>query len=252
MLKKLKTPLEKKALYIQLAIATILLPIVYYLGIAFMDNIVDVNGHGIDGIGAALAAALIFNIVIRISIVIYAIMVLKIIISILHYKEISNALIIVPFMPIIITLLFSIYNNSRYESQLNKERAAYTVESYVSEVKERKKQDIHNVDGQMSVYAYTYISTFVASDNYWLSTRLQLKQSERKAIIDEAIPILMKDLESENLCYCKHFDSADHYYPTTIEYWEYHPESDTLVVKFANKEDPKEFKIEYFDIAGTG
>lgn len=243
----LKTPLSKMTLYILLFIATIILPTVYHFGVAFMDISEDRNGHGIDGIGAALVAALIFKAMMHVAFGMYIIIVIKIIKSILYYKEVPNILIIIPFLPIIMTIALNSYKAFKF----NEVQTSYTVDDYIAEVEEKKSQYSRWVDGEKAIKASEYIRFKIAEDSYWLSTRLCFNKNKRKAIIDEAIPILMQDLESENLCYCKYYDCRYHYYPTSIEYWEYQKESDTLIVKFAHEDKTDEFQIEYFNIAGT-
>ncbi len=70
-------------------------------------------------------------------------------------------------------------------------------------------------------------------------------------IADQAIPALMKDLESEALCYKKAWapdgTPDGKYYNTNMEYWTYEPDTDTLTVKFSHKNEPDVFKNKWVD-----
>lgn len=237
-------PLSKNVLYIFIIIAIVILPLAGRLGVKFMDASADRNGHGIDGIGAAILSAGIVKIAMYVAIGIYLFLVVKIIQSVLYYEDVPGILIAVPFIPIAVLIA----RKSYYTFRLNKERASYTVEDYVAEVKQGKSRCIRSIDGTNAIYAFEYIISCVARDSYWLSTRLKFDKARRKAILDEAIPLLMRDLEQEDLCACKFYDGADHFFPTEIEHWEYKADSDLLVVKFTHNDEPDEFDIKYFGI----
>ena len=237
----MRQPLSKPVLYIFIIVATVLLPVVYKLGMAYIDASLDQHGHGIDGVGAAIFAVLVFKIMAFAAIGIYIIMVAKIVQGCLHYKEVPNILIVIPFIPILLQMAYNGYTT--YQS--NRVQASYTVEDYVVEVKQNLPRYMHNVDGKQAIYAYDYISSCVAEDSYWLTYRLRFDQGKRKAIIDEAIPVLMKDREKKDLCACKFYDGKDHYFYTEMEYWEYRDDLDLLTVKFTHEDEPCQLTISY-------
>lgn len=240
-------PLPITTLYIFLFVATIILPVTYFLSNLFLNASLDKNGHGIDGVGAAIFAAIIFKFMIYISYVIYVIFMIKIIQSVLFYKEVPNFLMAIPLLPIIIAVILNLY----FDYELKNKQKTYSIDEYVTEVKGFKAQNTYDVDGTNAVYAQSYISSFVANDNYWLSTRLMYNKAKRKELIDKSIPILMKDIENDNICYCKFYDGKDHYFKTSIEKWEYKKEKDVLIIKFEHLDKPCVYEIKYFDIAGT-
>lgn len=232
---------SKNMTYVFLAIDTLLLPLVYYCGVRFMENSADANGHGIDGIGAALAAAFVFQIMMIIGFIIYFIIAVKVVKSIQYYKEIPNVLSVVPFIPIVLSIIISIATNYYNAIELKKAQETYTIDDYVAEVEAKKSQYSHKMNGERCIEAFDYIIYDVAEDNYWLHTRLQFDKTKRKALVDEAIPILMEDLEKEKLCRSK----KDVYYEEEIEYWEYKQDQNILTVKFKTFDEPYDFEIKY-------
>ena len=234
-------PLSKKSLYILIVVSLILIPAAYGIGAVFLKCSSDRNGHGIDGVGAAIISSLIFNIMIFASFGAYIIILIKVIQSILHYKDISNYLMIIPLLPIICVVAFYCYNSYT----LKKEQATFSADDYAAMIEEYKFRHSHEENGEKVLDAYEYLSSEVASDSYLLIARFHFDESKRKSIVDEAIPILMKDLEGDKLCYHKYYDGTDHYLPTSIEHWEYTAETGSLVVKFVHEDETKEIKIRY-------
>ena len=104
----LRQPLSKPVLYMFIVVATILLPVVYRLGMAYMDASLDHHGHGIDGVGAAILAAIVFKITVYVAIGIYIVMMIKVVQGCLYYKEVPNILIVIPIIPILLQIA---YNN---------------------------------------------------------------------------------------------------------------------------------------------
>ena len=106
-------PLSKDVLYIFIIIATVLLPVAGGLGSLYLKRSLDRHGHGIDGAGAAIVAAIVVKIGLYVAIGIYILMVVKIIQSTVHYEDVPDILIAVPFVPVVLHKVWGIWNGIR-------------------------------------------------------------------------------------------------------------------------------------------
>lgn len=211
------------------------------------DASADKNGHGIDGIGAALATGMFIRIL---QILGYAAYPALWVYSIVRVFKLGMPkwVIIIPVIPIAAALLL----NTVRTIKINKAREAYTPEVYIREVLEKKKNyTFTTLDGDTAISAYSYVISEVVNDLWLQKYQYNMDMPARKAIADQAIPALMKDLETEALCYKKTWtqDGAPDgkYYKTATEYWTYEPDTDTLTVKFSHKEEPDIFENKWAD-----
>lgn len=211
------------------------------------DASADKNGHGIDGIGATLATGMFIKVL---QILGYAAYLALWVYSIVRIFKLGMPkwVIIIPVIPIAAALLL----NTVRTIKINKAREAYTPEVYIREVLEKKKNyTFTTLDGDTAISAYSYVISDVVNDLWIQKYQYNMDWQERKAIADQAIPALMKDLESEVLCYKKAWAQDGmpdgKYYKTAMEYWTYEPDTDTLTVKFSHKEEPDIFENEWED-----
>lgn len=211
------------------------------------DASADKNGHGIDGIGAALATGMFIRIFQILGYVAYLALWVYSIVRVFRL-DMPKWVIIIPVIPIAVAVIM----NMVHTIKINKAREAFTAEVYIGEVLEKKKNyTVTMSDGDTAICAYSYVISEVVNDLWLQKYQYNMDWQERKAIADQAIPALMKDLETETLCYKKTWtqDGAPDgkYYKTAMEYWTYEPDTDTLTVKFSHKEEPDIFENEWAD-----
>ena len=233
--------------YILLAIC-VAIPFLLSLLSELIANVsADKNGHGIDGIGAALVTGAFIKIFNIIGYIIYLALWAYSIFRVFKLGM-PKWVIILPLIPIAVAVILRTVNTAR----INKARKAYTPEVYIREVLEKKNRyTFETSDGDTAVYAFSYINSEVVNDLWIQKYQYNMDWQERKAIADEAIPTLMKDLESETLCYTKMWaedgTKDGKYYKTSIEYWSYDPDKDTLTVKFRHRDEPDVFENKWVD-----
>ena len=242
---------DKKITYRLLLITTLLFPCTF---IICQLIIASLSFDQSTSLGSVLSntfmCVILYCIILGISGIAFIIGLIKVTKRIVWDKSISNLLICVPFIPIIIYGCCVKCIEIHEMNQLNIMREEYTVEIYIDEVKEKKEDHRRmTTDGTVAIDAFDYILWDIAEDNYWLHTRLQFTKDERKTLVDEAIPQLMEDLLTEELCYYIRYNDAgeviDQCLATTIEYWEHKPNENTLIVKFSHQSEPDEFDIKY-------
>ncbi|MCR5721851.1 MAG: hypothetical protein K6G72_05875 [Lachnospiraceae bacterium] len=211
------------------------------------DASADKNGHGIDGIGAALATGMFIKVL---QIVGYAACLALWIYSIVRvFKSgMPKWVIIIPAIPIAAALLLNMVRTIK----INKAGEAYTPEVYIREVTEKKSNyTFTTAEGDTAIYVYGYLRSEVVDDLWLQKYKYNMDMPARKAIADQAIPALMKDLESEALCYKKaraqDGTTDGNYFKTTMEYWNYEPDTDTLTVKFSHKNESDVFENKWAD-----
>lgn len=234
-------PVSLKTLYDLILVSLVLIPASYCLGVLIVRILVDNDDIYKDGwrLFWALIVGLICKFMIYVVLCAYGIIVIKVIQGILYYEDVANFLIVVPLLPI--TVVGAICWYKKYK--IKKLQRSYTVSDYVAEVKELKARYSHEVNGEKAIEPVAYISIAVAMGADWLIARLHFNSSQRKNIVVEAIPLLMKDLESDKLCYCRYYDGSSQYLCTTIDYWEYLAESETIVVKFSHEAKARKIKV---------
>ncbi|MBR6308921.1 MAG: hypothetical protein IKR39_09980 [Lachnospiraceae bacterium] len=238
---------SKLITYLLLAICVALPFLIALLSRLIAKASADRNGHGIDGVGAALLTATFIRIMQIIGYVAYLALWIYSIVRIFKLGM-PKWFIIIPLIPIALAAIL----NMAHSAQIRKAREAYTAETYIQEVLAKKeKYTFTTADGDTAIYAYGYIITDVVSDLWSQKYRYNMDWQERKAIADQAIPMLMKDLESETLCYTKMWapdgKKDGKQYKTTMEYWNYEPATDTLTVKFSHKAEPDVFVNKWAD-----
>lgn len=233
--------------YIFLAACVALPFLISLISRVIADASADKNGHGIDGIGAALATGMFIRIL---QIAGYAAYLALWVYSIVRVFRLGMPkwVIIIPVLPIAVAIIL----NTVHTIKINKARAAFTAEVYIGEVLQKKKNYTFTTsDGDTAICAYSYVISDVVNDLWLQKYQYNMDWQERKVIADQAIPALMKDLESETLCYKKTRKSDgtpdDNYYKTTMEYWKYEPDTDTLTVKFSHKNAPDVFENKWVD-----
>lgn len=234
-------PVSLKTLYDLIVVSLVLIPASYCLGVLIVRIFVDNDDIYTDGwrLFWALIVGLICKFMIYVVLCTYGIIVIKVIQGILYYEDVANSLIVVPLLPI--TVVGAICWYKKYK--IKKLQRSYTISDYVAEVKELKERYSHEVNGEKAIEPGAYIAVAVAMGADWLIARLHFNSSQRKNIVVEAIPLLMKDLESDKLCYCRYYDGSSHYLCTTIDYWEYLAESKTIVVKFSHEAKARKIKV---------
>lgn len=207
----------------------------------------DKNGHGIDGIGAALATGMFIRILQILGYAAYIGLWGYSIVRVFKYG-LPKWVVVIPIIPIVVDVVLNMYQTKK----INKARAAYTPEVYIREVLEKKKNYTFTTsDGDSAIYAYGYVLSEVVNDLWLQKYRYNMDRPARKAIADRAIPALMKDLESETLCYKKAWTPNGtpdgKYYKTIMEYWTYEPVTDALTVKYSHKDKPDVFENKWAD-----
>ena len=232
-------PVSLKTLYDLIVVSLVLIPASYCLGVLIVRIFVDNDEIYKDGWRWALIVGLICKFMIYVVLGAYGIIVIKVIQGILYYEDVANFLIVVPLLPI--TVVGAICWYKKYK--IKKLQRSYTVSDYVAEVKELKARYSHEINGEKAIEPGAYIAVAVATGANWLIARLHFDSSQIKNIVVEAIPLLMKDLESDKLCYCRYYDGSSHYLYTTIDYWEYLAESETIVVKFSHEAKARKIKV---------
>ncbi len=220
--------------YILLATCVALPFLISLLSRFIADASADRNGHGIDGVGAALATGMFIRIL---QISGYAAYLALGVYSIVRVFKLGMPkwVIVLPIIPIAVAIIL----NMVHTIKINKAREAFTAEVYIGEVLEKKKNyTVTTSDGDTAICAYSYVISDVVNDLWLQKYKYNMDWQERKAIADQAIPALMKDLESEALCYKKNWAQDGtpdgKYYKTAIEYWTYEPDEDTLTIKFSH------------------
>ncbi len=236
--------MEKSSKYITyiLIAVCVALPFLIALLSRIIANVsADKNGHGIDGVGAAMLTGAFIKIFQIVGYIAYLALWIYSIVRVFKLGM-PKWVIVLPLIPIVLALILNIANSAK----INKAKKAFTAESYISEVLERKKKYTQvTADGDEAVYVYGYVLTEVVSDLWMQKLKYNMDRQERKAIVDPAIPELMKDLESETLCYEKMWapdgTKDGKFYKTTMEYWNYDPDKDTLTIKLSHKDEPDVF-----------
>ena len=233
--------------YILLATCVALPFLISLLSRFIADASADRNGRGIDGVGAALATELFVRIL---QISGYAAYLALWVYSIVRVFKLGMPkwVIIIPVIPIAVAVIM----NMVHTIKINKAREAFTAEVYIGEVLEKKKNyTVTTSDGDTAICAYSYVISDVVNDLWLQKYKYNMDWQERKAIADQAIPALMKDLESEALCYKKTWapdgTPDGKYYKTAMEYWTYEPDTDALTVKFSHKNESDVFKNKWVD-----
>ena len=238
---------SKLITYLLLAICVAIPFLIAILSRVIADASADRNGHGIDGVGAALATGMFIRVLQILGYVAYLGLWVYSIVRVFKLGM-PKWVIVIPIIPIAVAVIMNMVHTIR----INKAREAYTPEVYIKEVLEKKKNYKYTTsDGESAIYVYGYVLSDVVSDLWVQKYRYNMDWRERKAIADQAIPALMKDLESETLCY-KRMWAPDktpdgNYYKTTMEYWTYEPATDTLTVKFSHKNEPDVFENKWVD-----
>lgn len=225
----------KSITYILLAICVALPFLIGLLARLIADASADRNGHGIDGVGAALLTGIFIKIMAIAGYVAYFVLWVYSIVRVFRL-DMPKWVIVLPFIPIVLYVVLS----KAQTAKVDKAREAYTAETYISEVLSKKEQYQHvTYDSKLAIYVYGYIRADVVNDLRPQKYKYNMDWQARKAIADVAIPALMKDLESEPLCYTKMWTPDGKrdgkYYMTTMEYWKYDPATDKLTVKFSHK-----------------
>lgn len=231
--------------YILLATCVALPFLIALISRLIADASADKNGRGIDGIGAALATGLFIRIFQILGYVAYLALWAYSIVRVFK-MGMPKWVIIIPAIPIAAALILNMVRTIR----INKVREAYTPEAYIREVTEKKSNyTFATAEGNTAIYVYGYIRSEVVNDLWLQKYKYNMDMPARKAIADQAIPALMKDLESEALCYKRAQDGTTdgNYYKTTMKYWTYEPATDTLTVKFSHKGEPDIFENKWAD-----
>ncbi|MCR4677532.1 MAG: hypothetical protein K5679_02125 [Lachnospiraceae bacterium] len=238
---------SKLITYILLAVCVALPFLIGLLARLIADASADRNGHGIDGIGAALMTGVFIKIMAIAGYVAYLVLWVYSTVRVFRLSM-PKWVIVLPLIPIVLYVVL----NKVQAAKVDKAREAYTAETYIEEVLPKKESYQHvTSDGAIAIYAYDYIITEVVSDLWPQKYRYNMDWQARKAIADAAIPELMKNLESEPLCYTKMWTPDGKpdgkYYKTTMEYWTYDPATDTLTVKFSHKAEADVFVNRWAD-----
>lgn len=231
--------------YILLTVCVALPFLIALISRLIADASADKNGHGIDGIGAALATGMFIRIFQILGYVAYLALWVFSIVRIFKLGM-PKWVIVLPIIPIAVAIIL----NMVHTIKINNAREAFTAEVYIGEVLEKKKNyTFTTLDGDTAISAYSYIISEVVNDLWLQKYKYNMDMPARKAIADQAIPELMKDLESEALCYKRAQDGKTdgNYYKTAMEYWTYEPDTDTLTVKFSHKGEPDVFENKWAD-----
>ena len=233
--------------YILVAICVALPFLVEFLTLFMVVASGKRNGRGIDAIGAALFTVMLVRVMQIAGLVAY--LVLWIYSAVRVFKlGMPKLLILLPIIPIAADVILS----KRRKALADKAREPITAEAYIAEVLSKKAQYEHvTYDSKLAIYVYGYIRAEVVSDLWPQKYKYNMDWQARKAIADVAIPALMKNLESDTLCYTKMWTPDGKrdgkYYHTTMEYWKYDPAKDILMVKFSHKDKPDVFENKWAD-----
>ncbi|MBR5992928.1 MAG: hypothetical protein IK018_03895 [Lachnospiraceae bacterium] len=233
--------------YILLAICVALPFLIALFAKLIADVSANRHGHGIDGVGAALLTGIFIKIFAIIGYIAYAALWIYSIVRVFRL-DMPKWIILLPLIPLALDAILKMV----YSAKVDKAREAYTPEVYIEEVMQKKERYKRvTSDGDTAIYAYGYIIYDVVYDLWPQKYKYNMDQKQRKAIVDQAIPVLMKDLESETLCYSKMWtpdgkkDGKN--YKTTMEQWTYDSATDTLIVKFSHKDEPDIFVNKWLD-----
>lgn len=242
--------MEKTGKYITYLLIAICVALPFL--IALLSNYIanvsaDKNGHGIDGVGAALLTGMFIRIFQAVGFIAYVGLWIYSIVRVFRL-DMPKWVTILPIIPIVLIVILNITHSVK----VRQAREAFTAEKYIGEVIEKKKKYLREtVDADTAVNASEYVSFEVVSDLWLQKLELNMGWQERKAIADPAIPALMKDLESETLCYEKLWASDGtkdgKFYKTEMEYWTYDPDTDTLTVKFSHRAEPNVYVNKWAD-----
>ncbi len=215
---------------------TILFPIVMQFVIYFaVQAALDKNGHGIDGVGSALFWGFVQVALTVISFIIYGILLF---LWLKKYPENPVWVKVIPFVPLLIAILVTVFRNINYQVQ----KKNFSADTYVSEMLEAKEKNRHlRRDEVSAIDAPDYLEWVCF--HYWLDrTQYDLTQEEVEEIARLSLPVIMEDLMQEPLC-VEDFNNVGRYDAVTIEHWEMSIPEQTLRVKYDYRDDVVEYHI---------